>query len=887
LDDLCVRFIINLPREDLSSVARICFQVEEAQWFYEDFIRPLDPTLPSMSLRSFCLRIFQHCPLLAPFSKENHMRAFEEFLQYKTRVPVRGAILLNEAMDSTVLVKGWKKGASWSFPRGKINKDEDDLDCAIREVYEETGFDIKEAGLVPKDDEVKYIQISMREQQIRLYVFRNIPMDTVFQPRTRKEISKIQWYKLSELPAFRKGRNSHDDAASASNASKFYMVAPFLVPLKKWVLQQKKKDAARAANSSHLPVQLPAEEPLTEDDIGAQTEPVAAPSNDIETLEGATQELQRLLKIQPPPQGLQTSSSTSCNPDKGEALMALLQKRADPTPSERPDQPSLFDLTYTSAPEPPSSRHHHPAHRMRVPSYQQPPSFAHSPSTTHNASPRYVNQTRVPAQEAPQVPGPNTYMNQVPEPRKEPVLVHPRPLPPQVQQSLLTRGMLPTPDVADAASESGLQAQQGGVNLFTNRRQDVYGTQQQVSKPPPLTDHAMSLLNAFKNGARSENKPSGGHTGLESGSAQANTQQHHAASWANLPATQPSNPAAQYLPYHMANLAQPRTSPRAMQPQDVLGAISKPSQLPDSHRSALLDIFKRSGPKSPLSNEITMKAASLQEGNGFARLDQPGSPGPKASSAAEAIAPAAEVNGAPVRANAEVSLPYRAVQILSRPKQPEAGEGPDLTGAQTQMHHLQQRFSPMGSARHGGRNSGRHGLPSPRDRSFLQQADQGAQRSPQINYVGQAAAQAAGFPYTQSLPQSPTGSQAVPPLYQQQPQQPMAILRRRQDSNPEQRQKLLSLFGKEVAASPTGFGGNEDKGKARDTTAAAFVVDPAQSSNSARSRVASITSLGRGGENIVSSSSPTASRRGSQTPISPADRSFLLSYLESVSNSAR
>jgi len=34
------------------------------------------------------------------------------------------------------------------FPRGKINKDEKDLDCAIREVYEETGFDIKEAGLV-------------------------------------------------------------------------------------------------------------------------------------------------------------------------------------------------------------------------------------------------------------------------------------------------------------------------------------------------------------------------------------------------------------------------------------------------------------------------------------------------------------------------------------------------------------------------------------------------------------------------------------------------------------------------------------------------------------------------------------------------------------------
>ena len=32
-----------------------------------------------------------------------------------------------------LLVKGWK-GTSWSFPRGKKNKDEEDHTCAIREV---------------------------------------------------------------------------------------------------------------------------------------------------------------------------------------------------------------------------------------------------------------------------------------------------------------------------------------------------------------------------------------------------------------------------------------------------------------------------------------------------------------------------------------------------------------------------------------------------------------------------------------------------------------------------------------------------------------------------------------------------------------------------------
>ena len=189
LDDLCVRFIINLPEEELADVARICFQVEEAQWFYEDFVRPIDPSLPSLNLKDFCLRIFQHCPLLSNFSDSQHLAAYQEFLGYKTRVPVRGAILLNNDMDEVLLVKGWKKGASWSFPRGKINKDEKDLDCAIREVYEETGYDIEAAGLVPGPDSVKAIDVTMREQHMRLFVFRNVPIDTHFEPRTRKEIS--------------------------------------------------------------------------------------------------------------------------------------------------------------------------------------------------------------------------------------------------------------------------------------------------------------------------------------------------------------------------------------------------------------------------------------------------------------------------------------------------------------------------------------------------------------------------------------------------------------------------------------------------------------------------------------------------------------------------
>ncbi|GFP82646.1 mRNA-decapping enzyme subunit 2 [Phtheirospermum japonicum] len=63
-----------------------------------------------------------------------------------------------------LLVKGWK-GTSWSFPRGKKSKDEEDHKCAIREVLEETGFDV--SSLLNKDD---HIEMIFGQQRVRHYI---------------------------------------------------------------------------------------------------------------------------------------------------------------------------------------------------------------------------------------------------------------------------------------------------------------------------------------------------------------------------------------------------------------------------------------------------------------------------------------------------------------------------------------------------------------------------------------------------------------------------------------------------------------------------------------------------------------------------------------------
>ncbi|KAG0376118.1 mRNA-decapping enzyme subunit 2 [Mortierella sp. AD032] len=259
LDDLSSRFIINVPDEELASVERICFQIEQAHWFYEDFIREQNPALPSFNLKSFSAKFFQHCPLLHEWANE-HETAFANFMEYKIRVPVCGAIILNDAMDKCILVKGWTARSGWGFPKGKINKDEPDSSCAVREVWEETGFDATE-----KIQDEDYVEQTIKDQRIRLYIIKSVPESTVFEPQTRKEISKIEWHFIADLPTSKpkpiekgthSGRESGTERSNGiKNPSRYYMVTPFVHKLKNWIITQRRSNKRGPNNKSqHNPL---------------------------------------------------------------------------------------------------------------------------------------------------------------------------------------------------------------------------------------------------------------------------------------------------------------------------------------------------------------------------------------------------------------------------------------------------------------------------------------------------------------------------------------------------------------------------------------------------------------------------------------------------------
>ncbi|KAL0669834.1 hypothetical protein Bca4012_032538 [Brassica carinata] len=217
LDDLYTRFVVNGPEEEKQSLNRLMFLVESAHWYYEDNVVENDKTLKSLSFGEFTRLLFNNSDALRPHVGYMDM-IFRDFFSYKSRIPVTGAIILDETYERCLLVKGWKQSSNWSFPRGKKNTNEEDDVCAIREVLEETGCDVSK--LLNKEE---YIEITFEgKKRVRLYIVVGVRDDTAFAPLTKKEISQISWFRL-------------DGLESGFGGLKLFEVAPFLASLKSWI----------------------------------------------------------------------------------------------------------------------------------------------------------------------------------------------------------------------------------------------------------------------------------------------------------------------------------------------------------------------------------------------------------------------------------------------------------------------------------------------------------------------------------------------------------------------------------------------------------------------------------------------------------------------------
>ncbi|CAD5217150.1 unnamed protein product [Bursaphelenchus xylophilus] len=237
IDNLSLRFLNNIPEHEKRDHIRICFQLEQAHWYYVDYFcekRPANvPICHNVNFRDFVRQMFNKCEMLGCF-KGHVDEIIEEFRQYKGGVPTYGAVMFNKDLTEVLLVQGYfSTKNSWGFPKGKVNEDESPEACAIREVLEETGYDITDK--MRPDVMFRY---NLNDTAVCLYAALDVDQDFSFHPHLRKEIRKIAWYPIRELP-----RNKNDNQACAHRgyiAKNFYTILPCVDEIRRFVTSELK-----------------------------------------------------------------------------------------------------------------------------------------------------------------------------------------------------------------------------------------------------------------------------------------------------------------------------------------------------------------------------------------------------------------------------------------------------------------------------------------------------------------------------------------------------------------------------------------------------------------------------------------------------------------------
>jgi mRNA-decapping enzyme subunit 2 len=275
-------------------------------------------------------------------------------------------------------------------------------------------------------------------------------------------------------------------------------------------------------------------------------------------------------------------------------------------------------------------------------------------------------------------------------------------------------------------------------------------------------------------------------------------------------------------------------------------------------------MLKGQGPLSPTSSEATARPSKKEGDLLSSSSDVAKQPAQMSRLNAESIAATVQGGDGPVQINPEHHLPFGALSILSRPKQ---------SGFKSAHDHVLQKTVDKAHGSSFGKYetastaeatvSSSQGLPP------FPSTGEKAGTNPttlRVPTLAQSASMTYNSPQYQGLPTSSANMSFLT----------TGVLQSRQEKNPGQRKQLLSLFGKSLPSAATIAG--DEKGKAREQTE----LDQMRS-GSPQSRVASMNSA----SGNCGASSSSDSRRGSQTPISPADREFLLGYLQSVSSNAR
>nr|CAD2189870.1 unnamed protein product [Meloidogyne enterolobii] len=183
---------------------RVCFHIELAHWFYLDIYCPDNAEPPAenckkVGFHQFVRQVFYKCDYLDKWRTSIDM-IIDAFRQYKSSVPTYGVIMLDPTLNYVLLVQGYYASTnSWGFRKERSMKENCQLNVLFVKPLKKSVLNSKEYLL----DKVRPLQSFVGETLVRLYIATDVPMDFHFKPHLRKEIRKISWFSVWDLPKSR------------------------------------------------------------------------------------------------------------------------------------------------------------------------------------------------------------------------------------------------------------------------------------------------------------------------------------------------------------------------------------------------------------------------------------------------------------------------------------------------------------------------------------------------------------------------------------------------------------------------------------------------------------------------------------------------------------
>ena len=148
----------------------------------------------------------QHWKLLWGDNNKIQYRGEEIAASKKYEVIKNGVCINNETITLeniiTLSTTNWSE-TEWEFPKGRRNFQEKDMDCAIREFEEETGYSQQDITLIENllPFEEMFIGSNHKSYKHKYYLaYMNDTIDTL-QNFQRSEVSKLEWKTIDECLA--------------------------------------------------------------------------------------------------------------------------------------------------------------------------------------------------------------------------------------------------------------------------------------------------------------------------------------------------------------------------------------------------------------------------------------------------------------------------------------------------------------------------------------------------------------------------------------------------------------------------------------------------------------------------------------------------------------